>query len=178
VTARAVPTLPTWVSGTVVTQAQMLQLNVWDQFWANPPMFRMYQTVAQSIPNATLTQIACDTPDYDSDSGRASSTPWSYTIPVGMTGTWKLWLKDSFPANATGVRVVQAYRNGAGIATIQKFSTPNSAFAMQPVISDEVDLNAGDVMSIWGYQSTGSAVNTDVSTGAVFGGRLVSLANP
>lgn len=176
--ARAVPTMPTWSAGQQMTSTLMNQITTYTQFWANPPMFRMRQTVVQLIPNATFTQVICDNPDYDSDSGRALGTPWSYTIPAGMSGRWRFGLKDSFATNASGIRLVQLYKNGIGISDVQDFMLPNGVFPTQVTMTDTVPVAAGDVMSMWCYQSSGGGLNTDTTTPSVFSGQLVSLASP
>lgn len=178
--ARTVPTLPTFSTGQILTASEMTQLTSYMAFWANPPMFRMYQSAAQSVPNTTFTQITCDVSDYDTDSGRGLATPWSYTIPVGMSGRWQFSGIVGFVANGTGFRIAVFYKNGAVVSTTQIAAQPVTAALATTDVSVATETllcAAGDVIALYGYQTSGGALNTDAGHCA-FEGRLVSLASP
>lgn len=177
--ARTIPTLPTWTAGMRVTGANLAAMVSYQQFWANPPMFRMHQVVAQSVSNTTWTQITCDTSDFDSDSGRSSSSPYSYTIPAGLSGRWQFGWLVAWSANGNGARASNLYKNGASAS-----SWPSAAAVSSPGVSvgwsDSVSCSAGDVMAVYGWQSSGGALSTAAGTDnfSIFWGRLVSLASP
>jgi hypothetical protein len=178
--ARTVPTMPDWTSHEQATSVLLEQITAYTRFWASPPMFRMYQTVAQSVPTATFTQITCDTLDYDTDSGRGAITPWSYTIPVGMTARWTFSGITGFVSNSSGFRIGIFYKNGTAVTTTQIAAQPVSAALAttdMAVATATLLCNAGDVIGLYGYQTSGGALNTDAGHCA-FEGRLVSLANP
>jgi hypothetical protein len=179
VAARTVPTLPTWLAGQKITSTLMNQITTYGQFWANPPMFRMYQSIAQSVPNAVYTQITMDALDYDTDSGRAAGTPWSYTIPAGMSGRWTFNWKVGWAINATGARLESLYRNGVAVTAEQSSATNAGASRTADVAASAttIAVNAGDVMSVWAFQESTAALNTDAGQ-SFFEGRLVSLASP
>jgi hypothetical protein len=178
--ARIVPTMPDWTSRQLTTSALLEQITTYVRFWANPPMFRMYQSIAQSIPNNAFTQLTLDTPDYDTDSGRSGISPYSYTIPAGMTGRWRFTIKNSLAVNATGMRLGQLYKNGVGLPQPQKFEVPNGSFPGQVLITVTIPVSAGDVMAayVWQNITGGGALNTDTTTPSYFEGQLVSLATP
>lgn len=180
-TARSVPTLPSWLTlgGTVVTQSEMQQLNTYMQFFSSPPMFRMYQTIAQSVANTTWSQITCDTSEWDTDTGRAGSTPWSYTIPAGMAGRWQFTGLYASAPNSAGARVGALYQNGSPAPAAQIPGIGTASVNGGSLVPVTIACNAGDVMSLWGWQSTGSALNSAVSgQQSYLEGRLVSLASP
>ena len=177
--ARTIPTLPTWTAGMRVTGANLAAMVSYQQFWADPPMFRMYQAVAQSINNSTYTQITCDTSEYDTESGRSGSSPYSYTIPTG--GRWQFTGMISWSGNATGVRIAALFKNGSQIngANCSEQAAP-AANATNVIVSATVAVTAGDVIGLYGWQSSGGALNTQVGNSfpPFFEGRLISLASP
>lgn len=180
-TARTIPTLPTWAAGQRVLASNMASMVSYQQFWADPPMFRMYQSVTQSIAATTYVQVTCDTLDYDSDSGRGGSTPYSYTIPVGMGGRWQFTGMVSWSGNATGIRVAAIFKNGSQINGANGADQAGPAGnATNVVITVTVLVNAGDVIGLYGWQNSGGSLSTQTSGGfpSYFEGRLVSLANP
>lgn len=180
--ARTVPTMPDWSSGQKLTSALLQQITTYNRFWANPPRFRMYQTLAQSVPNNAYAQITMDALQADTDSGRAAGTPWSYTIPAGMSGIWEFKIKIMWAPSATGSRLASVGRNGTTDSTAELAALPASAaFASAPgVVAVSLPVSAGDAMSAWGLQDSGGALNTRLNaTGAsYFEGRLISLASP
>lgn len=178
---RTIPTLPNWTAGMRVTGANLAAMVSYQQFWANPPMFSMYQIVAQSIPNATDTQVLMDSNEHDTDSGRSGSSPYSYTIPSGMTGRWRFTCCVKFGGNATGIRQTKLFKNGTLVNAAQSAGQAGPATDFTGyVLSREFLCNSGDVIAVYGYQNSGGALNTNVggSLNSYFEGQLVSLANP
>jgi len=174
--------MPDWTLNQEITSSLLNQITAYTRFWASPPMFRMYQSVAQSIPNNAYTQIACDVSAYDTDSGRGGSSPWSYTIPVGMSGRWTFNLAAGFAGNVALWRAGLLYQNGVAVPASQIGGPPaNNAANVSDLASrpQTIPCNAGDVMALYCYQSSGGALNTDTANGAsYFEGRLISLATP
>jgi len=178
--ARTVPTMPDWSLNEEITSSLLQQITTYARFWANRPMFRMYQTVVQSIPNGADTQMTMDTLDYDTDSGRAGSSPWSYVIPVGMSGRWRFTVLYSAVGNATGARQPKLYKNGAlatGGYTGAQASPATASHGGQLVLT--LACAAGDVMGAYAWQNSGGALNTNLGAQcSVFEGVLESLATP
>ncbi len=183
-TARTMPTMPDWTAGQRVTGAGLQQITTYARFWTSPPMFRMYQTIAQSIPNATDTQITCDTVSgggYDTDSGRAAGTPWSYVIPVGMTGRWEFDLCAQFSGNAAGTRQTKLFVNGVlAIGTLADGMAGPAGISTGYPLTVTIPVNSGDSIGLYAYQTSGGALNSNVggNIDSYLEGRLVSLASP
>lgn len=183
--ARTIPPVSNYFAGQKLTATTMNQISTWQNFWSDPPMFRMFQSNAQSIPNATWTQVACDSVSitgYDTDSGRPISTPpYSYTIPAGMTGRWEFKWITVWAFNATGGRAANLYKNGVAITTYPASPPFSSTFSGGSWGTDTIPVNAGDVMGLYAFQNSGGALNTGATapdSQSVFAGRLVSLASP
>lgn len=179
-TARSVPVMPNFFAGQKLTGTVMNLIGTYTTFWANPPSFRMTQSVAQSILNATWAQVTCDLLDYDSDTGRQGTTPYSYVIPTGMTGRWQFGWQIPWANNATGTRNSGLRKNGSAISGYTTYLPAAGSGSGGAGWTDPIGVNAGDSMSIWAFQSSGSALSTAVAVDsfAVFYGRLVSLGNP
>lgn len=182
-TARTVPTMPAFLAGQKLTATLLNQVGAYSTFWADPPMFRMYQSVVQSIPNGTNTQIRMDTGTgggaWDTDSGRSAVSPYGYTIPVGMSGRWRFTWAVEWAFNATGARVAVLYQNGSPVTGDTDDVAANNDFTAE-IGTGTVVVNAGDVMSVWGYQNSGGALNTAAAGqfSSFFEGEFRSLANP
>lgn len=183
-TARTVPTLPTFPANTELTSGQLTQLNTYMAFWTSRPMFKMYQSAAQSVPSGVFTQITMDTVAWDTDSGRALASPWSFVIPIGMNGRWRFAWKVGFAVNATGVRIAALYQNGTEVVGAQADEQSVSTASRTTDVSGgtaTISCAGGDVISVWGFQDSGGALNTDsgaIGAASVFEGSFESLANP
>jgi hypothetical protein len=94
-----------------------------------------------------------------------------------MTGRWRLWGTVGFASNGTGTRFGVFFRNGVQLATTQIPVPGNAASSIEINIGDTFALNAGDLIALYAFQSSGGALNTDTGH-CLFGGQLVSLASP
>jgi hypothetical protein len=171
--------MPSFLAGQKLTAALLNQVGSYGTFWANPPEFRMHQSVAQNVPNATWTQITCDASDYDSDSGRAGSSPYSFVIPTGMSGRWSFGWILPWVSNGTGSRAGVLYKNGV-VASTYPILPAAGATSTNDGSADRIACNAGDVMALYGWQSSGGTLATYVASDsmATFWGKLDSLGNP
>lgn len=176
-TARTLPTMPTWTAGQEITSSQLNQITTYAQFWANPPMFRMYQSVSTNVPTAAGTQVPMDVSQWDTDSGRSAASPYNYVVP--FAGRWRFTAMVVYGSNTTGGRQTLIYQNGAlaqGFAPgVSAGSNPAGALAVVTLYC-----NVGDTIGVWAWQNSGSTLGTDVGTNecSYFEGVLESLANP
>ena len=176
-TARPLPTMPSFLANSELTSTQLTQLVTATNFWANPPSFRAEQHTAQSIVSGTTTQITCDTVIHDSDSGLSAVTPYSYVIPYA--GIWDFSGAVSFAANATGWRAPSLQQNAATIngSLMLYGAPPATGNSGQPTLANGVPCNVGDVIALAFDQLSGSTLNT-IASGSWFAGTLRSLATP
>jgi hypothetical protein len=178
VTARTLPTMPTWTAGQEITSTLLNQITTYATFWANPPKFRMYQSVTQSIPDSTPTQITMDVSSWDSDSGRQGATPYNYVIP--FAGRWRFTALALFNGNATGERQTLIYQNGAVTQGLGTGPNNGAGFGAGYIACVELACNVGDTIGVWAYQTSGAGLGTHVTGNqtSYFEGQLMSLANP
>lgn len=177
-TARAVPSSPNFFAGQKLTGTIMNQTTTVATFWANPPGFSMLQAISQSFANTTYAQLTMDTPTWDSDGGRSGTSPYSYTIPPGMTGRWTITVKVAWAGAGGTNRLCAVYVNGA-LYVPSEVAVVSAAIANGAEIGTTVTIavNAGDVISAWAYQGSGGALSTAAGK-SFFEGRLESLGNP
>ena len=181
--ARTVPTMPDWALNAEITSSLLNQITAYARFWANPPMFKFFQANVQSLPNGGPTTIVLDgTASWDTDSGHSGVSPFGYTIPAGMTGRWDLKWGGAFAGNATGVRDAELRINGnqPAVGGVGGYNQTASAGTCMVTGTTELVLNAGDVVTLVVNQTSGGALNTNVTGGQTcfVSGRLVSLASP
>lgn len=126
----------------------------------NPPMARMRQTAAQSIPNATSTPIVFNVADVDTMGGWNNSTVYEAKV----AGRYQCSGGVSFAANATGLRTVQwaiggVDQPGTGI------SVPANAVTSQRLAArtELLYLRAGETVSLTAFQNSGAGLNTAVT---------------
>lgn len=177
--ARTVPTMPDWTAGQRVLASQLQSITTYSRFWTSRPMFSMYQGTPQTVGSGAFTQITMDTSDWDTDTGRSGTTPFSYTIPVGMGGRWTFSWKVGWAANAVNTRLESLYKNGSAVpmaqSNIQALTT--AARTSDVAASTKtIVVAAGDVMSVWGFQDSGGNLATDSQ--CYFEGSIHSLASP
>lgn len=161
------PSFRTWVTGEIVTAAE-LNSNVRDagNFFLSWPVFEGRQTVAQSLTNNTSTPITLDTEDIDTDNGHSTVTNTSRY--VGATaGRFEVCGKVGFASNATGTRVAWLAKNGTAIngSGTQVSAAAGGAVTLLPTPRMTVTLNGTtDYVEVLGVQTSGGALNTDVTT--------------
>ena len=175
-TARTLPTLPNFTTGQELTSSELNQICTYQAFWANPPMFRMYQATPQPITTGTNTQVTCDTSAWDSDSGRGTATPFNYVIP--FYGRWTFSWSIAYPPNTTGSRMGMLYQNGTRVPGDIEVGEDNDYIEIDGAMT--LLCNVGDTIGLWTWQNSGTTLTlvTGSSDESWLEGRLVSLANP
>jgi hypothetical protein len=130
-----------------------------------------YSSVAQSIPNNTLTALTFDTNVEDSNNSgtlvhSTSSNTSRFTVPTGQAGRYHVGFGVGFGSgvNMSGqIRVngatIVATAVGSGQATVNGAITP----------STYLFLNAADYVEFVVLQAAGSAQNTIAGRGQVWG---------
>lgn len=151
-----VPVQRTWAATYKVTAAD-LNTNVRDavNFLLNPPAAEIFQSVAQSPLNATVTLITFDTAVINNDGAWGSGTSTTWTCQTA--GTYRVTGAVSYAANATGVRGVQPQVNGSALFTAY-FPPPPAGTATVVIPTWSQHFSVGDTLKIGAYQTSGSAL--------------------
>lgn len=176
-TARTVPTIPSWSAGQEITSSLLNQVSSYLTWLQNPPMFRSIQGAAQSVSTGANTPITLDTPIYDSDSGLQAVSPYAYIVP--FSGRWQLVGGVGWASNSTGARYAMIWQNGAAIPAASPTSLPISGAHMD-ITEATIQCAGGDVIALYGYQLSGGPLSTVGGGGqaSFLEGRLVSFGSP
>lgn len=138
-------------------------------FLAYPPLLRAAAaTTAQSIPSqafpagTAITGLSAASPGIDNYSGLSSSV---YTAPTG--GIYLLYGQVYLTGSTSVFTCAAGFQVNTG--TIQwgaNFRTLTSSGAQQvcPWFTRQVRLNAGDTVTLYGFQNSGSAMDTVATT--------------
>lgn len=159
------PVFRTWVAGEIVTAAFM-NTNIRDagNFFLSWPVAELRQTVAQSIANLGAT-ITFDVEDIDTDNGHSTVTNTSRYTPQ-TAGRFQFSGGSVWAANATGRKGNWWMRN-AGLVNGSSAVVASTATLTLAVPARTMTMAANgstDFMELFGYQESGGALNTAVST--------------
>lgn len=164
----AVPNQGTFVPG-VTDSAAFLNANVRDAvtFLLNPPLCRCKQTVTQSPANATFTAITFTANVVDSYSGHSTTVNTSRYV-AQVAGWYTVAATVAWSANGTGIRTLQLRVNATAVdgTTDEYLAAVPGDVTVVSAGGDDVFLNTGDFVEVFGYQSSGGALAT-YSTGAI-----------
>jgi hypothetical protein len=128
---------------------------------------------AQSINDSTMTAISWSTETYDTYAFAEQVTnPTRITIPDGVTRV-QLFGGARFDANATGIRSITPYKNGAAafagrpspLASAGDDATTHTLNFVSPVLG----VTAGDYFELMAYQTSGGALNVATGDFTYFG---------
>lgn len=158
----AVPVLATEVPGNYWTAA-LYTNNVYNlgTYLLNPPLFKGYQSAAQSIADSTVTALGINTTAIDTYGGHSNVTNNSrYTAMVA--GYYLVIANAGFAANASGNRLVEIHQNGGAALNIAQGVGFAPTAANNGVVSTASlsFLNANDYIEAFAYQTSGGALNT------------------
>lgn len=118
--------------------------------------FQVHLGTAVSINNNTFTTVAYDTVDSDTASGWSATT---HTYTVQTAGMWNIGILMRWASNSTGNRGTQLAINGAGTPNIFPANLDPSSIGRQ-IVSVSLLLGVGDTVTVQGFQTSGSALNT------------------
>lgn len=139
-------------------------------FLLNKPAAELYSVAGQSIPNGAQTALTFDTEKLDSDpsgTGGHSTAVNTSRYTAVYPGWYRVYGRYSYLNNATGVRTVSLAVNGAQlVGTVATGPVPTAAFNQCVATSALVFLNVGDYIEILVLQTSGGALQTDVSFSA------------
>lgn len=157
-----------WTDGVVFTAAQG-DAGIRDvtNFLLARPILRCRQTVSQNVTTGGAAQgVTFTTEDVDSSGMHSTSVNTSRATAV-YPGWYRASGEVSWPASATGQRVVGWAVNGTGVngadTSMQGFATLSNRQAARTIL---VFLNVGDFLELTAFQNSGGTLATDVTTTA------------
>ncbi|HEY6021598.1 MAG TPA: hypothetical protein VIY48_17545 [Candidatus Paceibacterota bacterium] len=158
-----VPAEITWVSGQVVTAAQ-LNTNLRDavNFLINKPTCQVRQTVSQNLTTGSAAAIAFDTEDVDNDNMHSTTTNTTRLTAV-TSGRYHVG-GGYCAASTTGRKEVWVRINGGDVNGTESGVPGGSAVATGPALRGvSIFLNAGNYTELWVFQDSGGTIATSVS---------------
>ena len=124
-----------------------------------PPMVVIRRAASQSIANNSVVSVSFDTEDVDTDN---CFTATSTNITIQTAGVYLLIGTVLFDTNASGGREVGFVKNGTTInasgGAMVSAGIPNVGFSFSLTSSGITSLQAADVITLYAYQSCGSAL--------------------
>ena len=134
--------------------------------WATPSSgstfvgCRAYASTAQSLANGAGVAILFNQESYDTNGFHSTSTNTSrMTIPSGKTGYYLINCVLTYDGNSSGQRDVYVYKNATSILVNTTFSGQGST-VWGITATTTAYLTAGDYLELYGYQDSGSSINT------------------
>lgn len=118
-----------------------------------------YRTTTQSVNDSALTPISLDAEEFDTDTMHDPGVnPSRITVPAGEAGKYLAIARLSWAGNITGLRAVILYINGA--LHTASYVNPVGIFSTIVAVSKVLNLSVGDYVEMYGYQTSGAALNT------------------
>lgn len=122
----------------------------------------VYNVGNQSCANGTETLLTFDSELFDIDGMHSTSSNTSRLTCV-TPGTYQVSGYIAFDANATGVRYLALYKNGALVGYPSTIPASSAGVSSSLALSHIIQLVVGEYLEVKAYQSSGGALN-------VFGG--------
>ena len=141
----------------------------------NTPAFFAYRTADQSISSDSQTKLEMNVEAYDTNSAYDNSTNYRFTVPSDEGGKYAIsgYSKNSNLTAST--KVLSIYKNGSAIMTAQDGNNTSYATLQASTI---VDLDVGDYVELYGFQTVGSSqifVTGGLNTSGFFGYKLIGV---
>lgn len=153
-----VPTARTFVAGETETAAYLNSVSQAVNFILDPPRCRAYPSAATSVANVTYVAIPLDTEVYDTDNIHATTNNTRFTCQTA--GLYLVVAQMAFATSSAGVRLLQVRLNGSANPVVSVELVPTTmTTSIQGV--GEVQMNVGDYIELYAYQSSGGALNVN-----------------
>jgi len=142
---------------------QVLTYEAASQKWKNkaPPgaevfyKCRLYRTVNQSIPNATMTFVEWDAEDFDDYGMHDPAIP--QTITIKQAGKYLTFGQAYFAINATGRRAIRLRKNAVILGAVIQMAVTGDYTAM--IGCSFADYAVNDTIDMIVYQNSGAALD-------------------
>lgn len=120
--------------------------------------FSINKSVNQSLANASNVKIQFDSLQDDTHGAWSGASNYRYTIPVA--GKYTLSGTLAYAASTVGTRSVSYTVNGGPYIYLAQVTAP-ADIAVIPFSAQTAFLKVGDYIEIYGYQSSGGALNVN-----------------
>ena len=169
------PALGTPASGVLTNCTGLTQSGLATGVSGTGPAFSAYNSSATSLPNATFTKIQFQTEEFDTANAFDSTTNYRFTPLVA--GYYQISGSIGLSAGNTATLyqyVASVYKNGSNFKQSPSNAPANNGGA---TVSALIYLNGStDYIELFGYQSTGSSVNTNTGVTTYFQAVMVRSA--
>jgi hypothetical protein len=127
-------------------------------------------TTAQSIPNATDTEITwTGTENFDTDGFHNGSTNTArLTVPAGLAGYYRIYCNASYNPATGGRRAWGVKLNGTTQIVAAEMAPDSTAYPTASMTTT-FNLAEGDYVSLWAYHERGSALSAMGNATLAFG---------
>lgn len=138
---------------------------------SNPYKFRAYRNAAWNCDNGSE-KLQFDAENFDTNNNYDATTNHRYTAPVD--GFYFFSAAYTAILDAGDIFTIYLYKNGSIITRGQSFVI-YATFGQTLVVSDFLQLSAGDYVEVWSFNGSGAAVaGTTGTSNTYFSGFLVS----
>ncbi len=159
-------TISTFVSGAILTAAQMNGIGTNVNNYRVPPACRITRTATQSINSATDTLIAFTAgADFDTEapSDPMFSSGTNTTMTIRTAGLYQVSFGVVYATNTTGTRFAGVRLGGSATHPYEQASagTPGDVTLSGSLL---MSLSVGNALTLNVYQTSGGALNVNYAT--------------
>ena len=136
---------------------------------------RVTRAAVFSLPNNVNTAIPWDAPPgtpgvnaYEFGTFFNAGNPTRLTVPAGAAGIYAIDSNFSIAANATGLRFMQFFLNGAGAGFFSFGQNAGSAFNHDIAGGTKIRLAVGDFIEVIAFQNSGGALDIQANAASPF----------
>lgn len=154
----------TWATNDGIT-ASLLNTHLRDNesFLYSPPRFRVYNSLAEAIPNAAFTAATFDSERFDTN-GMHSTSVNTGRATCQTAGAYLLGGGVEWAANATGVRAAALRINGTTFIGTEAHMTRTDGGTAGSSTVTLYALAATDYVELLVYQSSGGSLNVNAAS--------------
>lgn len=136
-----------------------------------------YNNTTQSINNGTFTALALNTEQKDQGGLHDNATNNTrMTVPANAGGFYLIEGTCGFLDHATGVRACALRLNGTTYLRAMQIYPPQGVAEITAFsVSFYGDLVAGDYIEVYGYQTSGAALNTGSASARYYQNQLIMI---
>lgn len=154
-----IPTIPTFVAGSVLTAAQLNQLKTVSDFWAAPPRCQAVDAAGPTLTTGVTATVALGAENFDvvqtGDTGMHDLVTTNSRVFARTAGKYRVTGYLSFASNATGTRQGTLVLNGVtNLVADARPASPSTSTNMT-IGPKTVTLAVGDFIELTAFQTSG-----------------------